>query len=188
MEWEFTAEQVIDGEYELSLTDFTKKLYSKMTAATAMSIEASVSLDNVISQDLDPLEDYRIQYFICYYNFVLSLATGRSKRQFTGHTKKMPFSKAIKDIFLNKKFLIQLEQDSAETINIFMVVLKVFVSDIIESGSSTNRLPQILLMQQLNSFSSIIPNIMKNEEARSMLMPIDFDKGILGGKLLRIFK
>lgn len=185
MEWEFTAEQVIDGEYEMSLTDFTKKLYSKMTAVTAMSIEVSVSLDNVISQDIDPLEDYRIQYFVCYYNFILALATGRTRRQYISHTKKTPFSKAIKDIFLNKKFLIQLEQDSAETISIFMAVLKVFVSDLIESGSSTSRLPQTLLMQQLNSFSSIIPSIMKNEEARGTLMPIEFDTG---GKLTRFFK
>jgi len=188
MDWEFSAEQVIEGEYELSLTDFTKKLYAKTTEITAMSIELSVSSDNIIDQSLDPLEDYRIQYFICYYNYLLALSTGRSRRQFMAHTKKLSFSKSIKDIFLNKKNLTDIEDNATESINIFMAVLKSFVSNMMESGVSTNRLPQMLIMQQLNSFSSIIPNIMKNEQARSFLLPIDFDTGFMGGKFKKIFK
>jgi len=187
MDWEFSASQIIEGEYELSLTDFTKKLYDKTTEMAAMSIEATVSLENVIDQNIDPLEDHRIQYFICYYNFVLSLSTGRSRRQYMAHTKKINFSKDIKEKFTDKKFLLTLEKESDEVVEIFMAVLKSFVSGLIESGTSTSRLPQMLLMQQLNSFSSIVPSIMKNEKARNMLMNIEFTQGFMGGRL-KLFK
>lgn len=188
MEWEFSADQVIDGEYDISLTDFTKKFYSKTAELAAMTIDGSVASSNVIDDSLDPLEDFRVQYFICYYNFVLCMATGRSRRQFMSHTKKHGFSKTVRDKFINKKFLITLEEESKETVRIFTAVLKSFVSGLIESGSSSSRLPQLLLMQQINSFSSIIPGIMKNESARNMLMHIEFDKGFMGGKLIKIFK
>lgn len=188
MDWEFSSEQIIEGEYEISLTDFTKKMYSKTAEMTAMSIESSVAAENVIDDSIDPLEDYRIQYFICYYNFVLCMATGRTRRQFVSHTKKQGFSKSLRDVFTDKKYLIELETSSEETTQIFMAVLKKFVSELIESGTSTGRLPQMLLMQQLNSFSSIIPNIMKNESARNMLMHIEFEKGFMGGRLMKMFK
>lgn len=188
MDWGFTADQIIDGEYDLSLTDFTKKLYSKTAEMAAMLIEDGVSSDSVIDDSLDPLEDFRVQYFVCYYNFVLCRATGRSRRQFTGHTKKLSISKVIRDKFLNKKFLIALEEETQETVQIFMAVLKVFVSGLMESGTSSTRLPQMLLMQQLNSFSFIIPGIMKNENARNMLMHIEFDSGFMSGRLMKIFK
>ncbi|ADD67305.1 hypothetical protein Dacet_0507 [Denitrovibrio acetiphilus DSM 12809] len=188
MEWEFTATQIIEGEYEISLTDFTKKLYSKTAEMTAMSIDEVVSLDNIIDESLDPLEDYRIQYFICYYNFTLALATGRSIRQFKAHTKKLGITKSIKNMFMDKKFLAELQDDSEETVLIFMAVLKSITSGLIESGSSTSRLPQMLVMQQLNSFSSVIPNIMKNEKVRNMIMPIEFENSFMSGKLMRIFK
>jgi dsDNA-binding SOS-regulon protein len=116
------------------------------------------------------------------------MATERTRRQFMGHTKKMDITTELKKKFLDKKLLIQMEEDSAETVHIFMAVLKNFVSELIESGTSTSRLPQMLLMQQLNSFSSIIPSIMKNEHARNLLMTIEFDKGTLGGKLTKIFR
>lgn len=188
MEWEFSAEQVIDGEYEISLTDFTKRLYAKATEVTAMSMDAGVVVENSIDENLDPLEDYRVQFFICYYNYALCKATGRSIRQFKSHTKKLAIDKSLRDKFLNKKFLAELEESTAETVNIFMAVLKSFVSDLIESGTSTSRLPQMLLMQQLNSFSSIIPSVMKNENARNMLMHIEFEKSLLSGRLGKIFK
>jgi len=188
MDWEFTADQVIEGEYDISLTDFTKKLYSKVTQEAAMGQSFGVATENYIDSSIDPLEDYNIQYFICFYNFLLCMATGRSRRQFLGHTKKMNISKPVKDIFVNKKFLIELEEKSAETIQVFMAVLKSFVSGLIESGSSTSRLPQMLIMQQLNSLSPIIPNIMKNEEARNMLMHIEFEKNMLGGRLIKMFR
>jgi len=188
MEWEFSADQVNDGEYDISLTDFTKKLYSKTTELTAMSLDLGVVETNSIDDTLDPLEDYRVQFFICYYNFLLCLATGRTIRQFKSHTKKLPIDKTLKSKFMDKKYLIELEQNSRDTVMIFMAVIKSFVSDLIESGSSTSRLPQMLLMQQLNSFSSIIPSVMKNENARNMLMHIDFEKGFLSGRLGRMFR
>jgi len=188
MEWEFTADQVIDGEYDISLTDFTKKFYSKSVELAAMSIDTIVNTANVIDPSLDPLEDYRVQFFICYYNYVLCLSTGRSRRQFMSHTKKLNIDKNIKDKFLNKKLLAEIEESSKETVHIFMAVLKSFVSGLMESGTTSTRLPQMLIMQQLNSFSSIIPSIMKNEHARSMLMPIEFSAGFMNGRLSKIFK
>ncbi|PLX68526.1 MAG: hypothetical protein C0603_05075 [Denitrovibrio sp.] len=188
MDWEFSAGQIIDGEFDLSLTDFTKKLYSRSVDLAVMSIDASVDSENMIDSDLDPLEDHRIQYFICYYNYILCLTTGKSRRQFKSHTKKLPISKGIKEKFLDNKNLAVLEEDSKETVLIFMAVLKSFVGEMMESGTSTNRLPQMLLMQQLNSFSSIIPSIMKNENARNMLIHIEFEKTFLNGRLSKIFK
>lgn len=188
MDWEFSADQVIEGEYEISLTDFTKKLYSKTTELAAMSLDAGFGEENSIDKTLDPLEDYRVQFFICYYNFLLCMATGRTVRQFKSHTKKLPIAKSLREKFLDKKYLAEIQNSSQDTVNIFMAVLKSFVSDLIESGTSTTRLPQMLLMQQLNSFSSIIPSVMKNENARNMLMHIEFEKGIMGGRLGKIFK
>lgn len=188
MDWEFSADQVIDGEYDISLTDFTKKMYSKTAEMTAMSIADGAIGENVIDDGIDPLEDFRIQFFICFYNFVLCMATGRSRRQFMSHTKKQGFSKAVRDKFLNKKFLVSLEEETKETVKLFMAVLKSFVSELLESGTSNNRLPQMFLMQQINSFSSIIPGIMKNENARNMLMHIEFETGFMSGKLIKIFK
>ena len=188
MDWEFSAGQIIDGEFDLSLTDFTKKLYSKSVDIAVMSIDVAVDSENIIDQDLDPLEDYRIQFFICYYNYILCLSTGKSRRQFMSHTKKLSISKNIKDRFLNKKNLAEIEEESKETVQIFMAVLKSFVSGLMESGTTSTRLPQMLQMQQLNSFSSIIPSIMKNENARNMLVHIEFEKTFLSGRLTKIFK
>jgi len=188
MDWEFSAEQVIDGEYEISLTDFTKKLYGKTTEVAAMALDFGVVTENSIDDSLDPLEDYRVQFFICYYNYLLCKATGRSVRQFKNHTKKLPVDKSLRAKFMDKDFLAELETSTEETVSIFMAVIKSFVSDLIESGTSTSRLPQMLLMQQLNSFSSIIPSVMKNENARNMLMHIEFEKSLLGGRLGKIFK
>ncbi len=79
-----------------------------------------------------------------------------------------------------------MEEESKETVQIFMAVLKSFVSEMMESGTSNTRLPQMLLMQQLNSFSSIIPNVMKkNEDARNMLIHIEFEKSFLSGRLIK---
>lgn len=64
MDWEFTAEQIIDGEFDLSLTEFTKKLYSKSVDLAVMSIDVAVNSDNIIDKELDPLEDHRIQFFL----------------------------------------------------------------------------------------------------------------------------
>lgn len=116
------------------------------------------------------------------------MATGRTVRQFKSHTKKLPIAKSLREKFLDKKYLAEIQNSSQDTVNIFMAVLKSFVSDLIESGTSTTRLPQMLLMRQLNSFSSIIPSVMKNENARNMLMHIEFEKGIMGGRLGKIFK
>jgi len=188
MDWEFTAGQIIDNEIDVSLTDFTKKLYDKTAEKAMMSLDTSVEEENVVDDGLSPLEDFRVQYFICYYNYMLCKATEKSRRQFMSHTKKHPFSKNIKKKFLDKKYLVEIDGELDETVDIFSAVLKRFVSELIESGTSTNRLPQMLMMQQLNSFSSIVPNIMKNEKARSMVMHIEFENGFLGAKLKKLFK
>ncbi len=105
------------------------------------------------------------------------------------HTKKLNLSQGgIKKQFLDKHYLAKMEEESKETVQIFMAVLKSFVSEMMESGTSNTRLPQMLLMQQLNSFSSIIPNVMKNEDARNMLIHIEFEKSFLSGRLIKIFK
>jgi hypothetical protein len=188
MKWEFTAEQVIEGEYNISLTDFTKRLYSKAAEMTIMSIGSNISGENKIDPELNPAEDYRIQFFLCYYNLVLALATGRSVRQFKSFTKKLEINDEIKKKFLNKAYLEELISGNDDTVLIFKAVLKSFVSELIESGTSTSRLPQMLTMQQINSFSSIIPSVMKNENARKMIMHIEFEKSLMSSRLLKMFK
>ncbi len=61
-----------------------------------MSIDVAVNSDNIIDKELDPLEDHRIQFFICYYNYILCMTTGKSRRQFMSHTKKLNLSQGIK--------------------------------------------------------------------------------------------
>jgi len=186
MDWDFKAEQIIDGEMELTLTDFTGKLYEKSADTVAMSIEIVSGGEPLIDHSLDPLEDYRIQFFICYYNFLLARATDRSNRQFISFTKKMNIDSTIKVKFTDKKYLESIVESTEETVDIFKAVLKRFISELMESGTSNSRLPQMLYMQQLNSFSSIIPNIMRNENARELLLHIEFNTGIMGGRFKKL--
>jgi hypothetical protein len=186
MNWDISPEQIIEGEMDLGLTEFTNRFYEKITDFAAMSMEEVSGGDPVIDQSLDPLEDYKIQFFICYYNFALCMATDRTRRQFVSFTKKLKISESIRKKFIDKKYLIDVEKDAADTIVIFRAVLKRFVSELMESGTTTTRLPQMLYMQQLNSFSSIIPNVMKNEKARNMLLNIEFGSGFFGGKFKKL--
>lgn len=187
MEWEFSADQINDGELTFSLMEFTNKLYKMVCEDAGNVMGTFIPKERVLSRDAEFLDDFYIQYYICYYNYMLCLATDRSRRNFISHTKRLNLLPEIKTRFIDKKFLIALAQEQVDTVDMFKAVLKRFVSELIESGISTNRLPQIIYMQQLNSFSSIIPSIIKNEAARKMLIKIEFH-GSFTDSLKKIFR
>lgn len=187
MEWEFSGEQVIDGELTFSLTEFTNKLFEMIKPEVA-SVMGSFIPEPPAERSAEPMDDFYVQYYICFYNYMLCLATDRSMWAFRSHTKKMTIAPEIRAKFLDKKFLVAMGQEQVETVEMFMAVLKKFVSDLIESGISSARLPQMIYMQQLNSFSSILPSIMKNEKARNMLIKIEFHDSFFGSvkKIIRL--
>ncbi|WP_303851616.1 hypothetical protein [Seleniivibrio woodruffii] len=183
MEWDITADQINDGELTFSLTEFTNKMFKMVSAEVKESETAPAGAEN----QTEPLENYFVQYYVCFYNYMLCLATDRSRWGFVSHTKRLMIDQDIKKRFMDKKYLILLAEEQKETVDIFKAVLKRFVSDLIEAGVSTNRLPQMIYMQQLNSFSSILPSIMKNEKARKMLVRIEFHNSFFGS-LKSLFK
>lgn len=187
MEWEFSSEQINDGELTFSLTEFTNRLFEKVRPDVA-EVMGSFIPEPTLGRAPEPLEDFYTQYYICFYNYMLCLATDRSTWFFRSHTKKMPIAPEIKTKFIDKKFLVALAQEQIDTVEMFKAVLKRFVGDLIESGISSNRLPQMIYMQQLNSFSSILPSIMKNEKARNMLIKIEFHDSFFGNvrKIIRL--
>lgn len=71
MDWEFSADQVIEGEYEISLTDFTKKLYSKTTELAAMSLDAGFGEENSIDKTLTlwRITEYSFLYVIIIFYY-----------------------------------------------------------------------------------------------------------------------
>lgn len=187
MEWEFSAEQINDGELTFSLIEFTNKLY-KMVCDDAENVMGTfIPKERTAPHNAEFTDDFYIQYYVCYYNYMLCLATDRSRRTFVSHTKRLNIIPAVKSRFTDKKFLIALAQEQVDTVDMFKAVLKRFVSELIESGISTNRLPQIIYMQQLNSFTSIIPSVIKNETARKMLIRIEFH-GSFTDSLKKIFR
>ncbi len=187
MEWEFSAEQINDGELTFSLAEFTNKLYRLVCADAVNVMGTFIPQADTTRHELNPVEDYYVQYYVCFYNYMLCLATDRSRRTFTSHTKRLNIQQDIKTKFLDKRFLTDLAQEQIETVDMFKAVLKRFVSELIESGISTNRLPQMIYMQQLNSLSSIIPTIMKDENARKMIIRIEFHDSLMGS-LKKIFR
>ncbi|WP_277657031.1 hypothetical protein [Seleniivibrio woodruffii] len=183
MEWDITADQINDGELTFSLTEFTNKMFKMVSAEVAESQQAPEGAEN----EPDAVENYFVQYYACFYNYMLCLATDRSRWGFVSHTKRLTIHQDIRKKFIDKKYLILLAEEQKETVDIFKAVLKRFVSDLIEAGVSTNRLPQMIYMQQLNSFSSIIPSIMKNEKGRKLLIRIEFHNSFFGS-LKSLFK
>jgi hypothetical protein len=186
MNWDISPQQIIDGELGLSLTEFTNKLFEETVNEAAMSMDMVTGGEPVIDHSLDPLEDFRIQFFICYYNYLLAMATGRSRRQYLTFTKKLNLSSSVRAKFLDKNYLADIEAKAADTIDMFKAVLKRFTAELMESGTTPGRLSQMMYMQQLNSFSAIIPSVMKNENARNMLLHIEFETGFMGGKFKKL--
>jgi len=170
MNWTFTAEQVISGEYPISMDEYLKMLYAGYDFEELLNYQSSKVNMDALRNDLQYMVELRQSFFLHYFNIIFSLSLGQPVAITRRVASKTIQNFNMRKFFTRKDNIDRIIEMNKASIDILSAIIKNFTANQIELGTSFKNLNNSLYMQVLNSLSMVISDVRKNENLRKQIV------------------